>query len=417
VSELRPELPVTTGPRAALRVAGSRDFAPYFLGNALSASGLWFHNLAASLLVFRLTGSELLLGVLAFAQFLPMLVLVPWTGAAADRFDRRRVVVLAQLVATALAALVAALAWMGHAGAGAVIAISLGLGVTNAFTIPAAGALLASLVQPGDLPTAVGLNSMTYNIARAVGPTLAAVTVATLGIPAAFAVNSISYVALVLGVLAVRPRAVRPSASAPLRESVRLLRREPRLAGLLVIVMLVGVAADPINTLAPAFAEAFGRPDTHAGYVIGVFGAGAVAAALVLAGRVTGSRQRLARTLAALGAGVVVFAVTPWLPLALPVLFLAGFGYLATGTAVTARLQLGVEESQRGRIMALWTVAFLGVRPFASLVDGAIAGAFGVRVSGVVLALPALAAAAALLVAVRPSRGGRTASGAGAGNP
>lgn len=136
--------------------------------------------------------------------------------------------------------------------------------------------------------------------------------------------------------------------------------------------------------------------------MIGVFGAGAVGAAFLLAGRVAGSRRRLATTLTMLGAGVALFALTPWLPVALGVLFVGGFGYLASNTAATARLQLEVDDAQRGRIMALWGVAFLGLRPFASLVDGAIADAFGVRVAGVALAAPALAAALAIaLVSAR----------------
>ncbi|HXH98196.1 MAG TPA: MFS transporter, partial [Gaiellaceae bacterium] len=166
-------------------------------------------------------------------------------------------------------------------------------------------------------------------------------------------------------------------------------------------VAAVGFGSDPVNTEAPAFAHAFGRPDTEAGYIIGAFGAGAVAAAFLLAGRVTGSRRRMLVTLGLLGGGIVAFAVVPWLSLAFAFLFAAGFGYLASNTSATSRLQLGVEEHQRGRIMALWSVAFLGLRPVASLTDGALASAFGVRVAGVALALPALAAGATILVLER----------------
>jgi MFS family permease len=336
--------------------------------------------------------------VLAFAQFIPLLVLAPWAGSAADRFDRRKVVIASQLSAAALGGALALLAWLDAASPAAVILFSLGLGVTSAFAAPAAQALLGSLVEPRDLASAVGLNSMTYNIARALGPTLAGITVATLGIPAAFALNALSYLALVAGVLVVR---VRPGAGASrnggsFRASLRLLRREPRLAAFLTIVALVGFASDPINTLAPAFADEFGLPESYAGYLIGVFGAGAVTAALVLAGRVAGSRRRMTVTLTLLGAGVALFSLSPWLALGLPLLFVGGFGYLASNASATSQLLLGVDESQRGRIMALWTVAFLGLRPFASLLDGALAAAFGVRVAGVVLALPALAAAAAI---------------------
>jgi predicted MFS family arabinose efflux permease len=161
--------------------------------------------------------------------------------------------------------------------------------------------------------------------------------------------------------------------------------------------MAVGFASDPINTEAPAFADAFGRADTTAGVIIGVFGAGAVTAAFAVAGRVAGSRHRMAATLTLLSTGVIAFALTPWLSLAFIPLFVAGFGYLASNTAATTRLQLSVSESQRGRIMALWSIAFLGLRPLASIIDGAVADLFGVRAAGVLLALPALAGAVAIV--------------------
>ena len=295
----RDDVPAT-GPRAALGLIASRNFGPYFAGNALSAMGMWFHNLAAALLIFRLTGSELLLGVLAMTQFAPTLVLVSVAGSVADRFDRRRVVFVSQLVAVALGAALAVLAWVDAAPVVVVLALSLGMGVATAFSAPASGALIAALVEPRDLPSAVGLNSMTYNLARALGPALAALVVQTLGIPEAFAINALSYLALAVGVTVVTPRARAPrvaGASTRLRDTFALIRREPQLGGYLLIVMIVGFASDPINTLAPAFAVAFDRPDTHAGLIIGVFGLGAVTAAILLTGRVSGSRRRLGTTL------------------------------------------------------------------------------------------------------------------------
>jgi MFS family permease len=395
-----------TGPVAALRLIGHRNFGPYFIGNASSATGTWFQNLAASLFVYRHTHSPFLLGVLQFATFIPVLLLAPWAGSAADRFDRRRLVLWSQLCATALAALLAGLAWAGLAPVAVVITVSLGLGVVSAFSAPAAQALIADLVPREEIQSAVALNSMTYNLARAVGPALAALSVRKLGIPASFAINSGSYLVLVAGVLLVEP-AVREFArrgEASLRESLRLLREQPHLLGFLLIVTAVGFGSDPINTESPAFAHAFHRPDTDAGYVIGAFGAGAVAAAFLLAGRTAGTRRRMATTLALLGFGVIGFSVAPWLGLGFAFLAVAGFGYLASNTHATSRLQLDVDIAQRGRIMALWSVAFLGLRPLASLTDGAIAGAFGVRAAGVVLALPALAAAGAIHFLQRRNR-------------
>jgi MFS family permease len=384
------------GPRAALSLIRSRQFGPYFVGNAASASGTWFQNLAALLLVYRLTHSPFLLGVLNFCNFIPVLVLAPWAGAAADRFDRRRLLIATQIVATALSATLAALAWSGLADEWVVIGFALGLGVASAFSAPASTALISQLVGREDLPSAVALNSMTFNIARAVGPALAAVSVKQLGIPASFAINAASYLVFVAGLAVVEPR---PAArarrgEARLRESLALVRRTPRLLVFLLIVTAVGFASDPINTEAPAFAREFGYHDTVAGLIIGAFGFGAVSAAFLLAGRVTGSRRRMVATLTLLGLGVIGFSISPWLAVGFLFLVLAGFGYLASNTHATTRLQLEVDERQRGRIMALWSVAFLGLRPIASLVDGAIAGAFGVRVAGVCLALPALAMAA-----------------------
>jgi MFS family permease len=389
-----------TGPRAAFGLIASRRFGPYFVGNALSAMGVWFHNLAAALLIFRETGSEFLLGLLAASQFLPTLLLVSVAGGIADRFDRQRVVLVSQLVAMAFALAVAVLAFADALPIWLVLVLSLGMGVATAFTAPASGALVPAMVEPRDLGSAVALNSMTYNIARALGPALAALVVTALSIPAAFAVNAASYLALAVGVTLVTPPRTtdRRGGSTRLRDTLGLIRSEPRLGAYLVIVMIVGFASDPINTLAPAFATELGRPDTDAGILIGVFGAGAVLAALVMTGRVTASRRRLGVTLTVLGTSVALFALAPSFGVALIILVVAGFAYLTGNSGTTSRLQLEVADEHRGRIMALWAVAFLGLRPVASLIDGAIAHAFGVRTAGVVLALPALAAGIALLI-------------------
>jgi MFS family permease len=279
-----------------------------------------------------------------------------------------------------------------------VIGFSAAMGVTSALSAPAQQALITALVDEEDVPQAVALNSMTFNLARAIGPASAAAVIATLGIPWAFAVNSFSYLLLVGGLLLVRPREEERAERASLWESFGILRQKPALVLALLIVMTAGFGSDPVNTESPAFAHAYGHSDTVAGVIVAFFGAGAVAAALLVAGRVAGSRRRMAQTLAALGVGILLFSVTPWLPLGFVFLAVAGFGYLSSNTAATTRLALGVTPAQRGRIMALWSVAFLGLRPIASLADGAIAGAFGVRTAGVALALPALAGAAAAVL-------------------
>jgi MFS family permease len=306
--------------------------------------------------------------VLNFAQFIPILVLAPWAGGAADRWNRRSLLLVTQTCAIVLSGGLGLLAWKGLAATAVVIADAVALGVVSAFSAPAQQALIATLVEEPEVPTAVALNSMTFNLARAVGPATAALAVEYLGIPAAFGINAASYLVFVGALLLIGPQPQEPAdrSVGHVRATVDLLRRRPQLVVFLVIVAAVGFASDPVNTLAPAWAHAFGQKDTFGGYIVGVFGAGAVTAAFVVAGRVGGSRRRMFGTLLLLGGGMVLFALTPWLA-----------------------------------VMALWSVAFLGLRPFASLLDGALAGAFGVRVAAVVLALPALGCAAWVAVRAR----------------
>jgi MFS family permease len=400
------------GPAAALGLIRHRNFGPYFVGNAASATGTWFQNLAASLFVYEATHSPFLLGVLQFGNFVPVLLLAPWGGSAADRFDRKRLLLATQLVATAVSGTLAALAWEGHVSVPLVIGCAVCLGVASAFSAPASQALIGDLVPRAELQSAVALNSMTYNLARAIGPALAGLSVDRLGYAPTFAINAGSYLLLVLGLLAVTPRArtLATRGQARLRESLRIVRRQPELAAFLLIVTAIGFASDPVNTESPAFAHAFGFGHQHlrlwSGLIVGAFGLGAIGAALLLAGRVSGSRRRMTITLAVAAAGIIGFALSPSIWVGFVFLAVGGIGYLASNTSATSRLMLGVADEQRGRIMALWSVAFLGLRPVASLLDGGLAGVFGVRTAGVVLALPALACAAVLLaLPYRPASG------------
>jgi len=202
---------------------------------------------------------------------------------------------------------------------------------------------------------------------------------------------------LVAALLVITPTPVARVPRSSFRDSIAILREKPRLAGYLAIVMAVGITSDPINTESPAIAHVFGYPPVWAGAVVGCFGLGAVLAAILTSDRIGGSDRHLARSLLLFGSGMVLMAVSPWLPLALAFVIGAGFGYLSANATATARLQLGVAEEQRGRIMALWSVAFLGARPFASLVDGVLAERFGVRLAAAVLATPVLVAAVVLL--------------------
>src|SRR3954447_6277039 len=343
----------------AARLIRHRNFGPYFVGNAASASGTWFQNLAASLYVFEQTHSPLLLGVLQFGNFIPVLLLSPWGGSAADRFDRKRLLVGTQVAATLVSGALAVLMWAGEDSVGLVMGAAVLLGVISAFSSPAGMAFPVDLVEREDIGAAVALNSMTYNLARAIGPTLAGVCVAKLGFGPTFAINAASYLALAIGVVLVtpRPRTLATREESRLWESVRLAWREPRLLAYLLIVAAVGFASDPVNTESPAFAHTFGFSDDRTrivtGLIVGAFGAGAVAAAFLIAGRAAGSSRRMVGTLLLFAGGIVGFSLSPTIGIGFAFLAIAGFGSLGSNTAATSRLVLGVDDSQRGRIMAL----------------------------------------------------------------
>ncbi|MES1246728.1 MAG: MFS transporter [Actinomycetota bacterium] len=389
--------------RSAWSVATSRNVGPYFVGNAASASGTWFHNLAASVLVYRLTHSPFLLGVLNFSQFVPVILLAPWAGKCADHFDRRRLLLCIQPCSALVSGSLSIVAFTGHANQWLVICFSFCLGSLNAFTNAAQMALVGSLVPVEDLSRAVALNAVTFNLARAIGPVSAAAVIAAFGTAPAFAVNSLSFLVFTAGLLLVTTGTQRRSDRSTLRASLRVLREHPHLAGYLAVVMTVSFVTDPINTEGPALAHQFGLSSAWAGAIVGVFGTGGVIGGATLAGRV-GSRARLGATLFVMGLGILCLGASPWFPALLVAALFAGFGYLSSNASVTAKLQLGVDESLRGRIMALWSVAFLGIRPIASMVDGTLSSTIGVRAAAAIMAVPAVAVASVLAAGRRSQR-------------
>ena len=193
--------------RENLRLLADRNFGPFFIGNLIANSGTWFLMLASGILVYRLTGSAFLLGVVGFSQFAGVLLLVPWTGSAADRFDRRRLLIATQGTASVIAAVLAVVVLLDEATPAVVIGFVLVIGLVQAFTFPALQAIVPDLVPTDRLGAAIALKSLTHNLARGVGPASAALVIATAGIGWAFVVNALAYLALVAGLLATHPRA------------------------------------------------------------------------------------------------------------------------------------------------------------------------------------------------------------------
>ena len=392
-------------PRGAVALLGDRRFGPYVVGQWLSNTGNWFHNVAIGIVVFQVTGSNTLVGTLTGLQYLFTLLLAPLAGQLSDRLDRRRLLLGAQtsgLVGAVGLAVVVALVDPSPVLVWPIAGLTCLIGIGYAIGLPTLQAYVPSLVPRRDLPQAIALNSVTFNLARAIGPALAGVLVAAAGAAVAFGVNAVSFVAFAL-VLLWLGRSASPSVAAPAAEGADTsvwaglrLAREDRLVGTVMIATIgVGIASDPVITLAPAIAEGLGGGAALVGGIGSAFGAGGTVASLGVARlrEAVGPRRQGVLGLLALGGGIAAAGMAPTVWLLLAGTAVAGAGFLHAATTLNSTLQLHVDDAVRGRVMALWGMAFLGVRPAAALVDGAIADVASVQVAVLCSLAVALAAA------------------------
>jgi len=383
-----------------LRALRHRNFRLYFLGQGVSILGTWIQHVALSWLVYRLTGSAALLGIVAFLGQAPQLVVGPLAGAWIDRHDRRRMLMTVQALLAAQAALLSILTFTGLIGPGVIVAMALALGILNSFETPLRQALLGQLVDGrADLGNAIALNAMLFNSGRFVGPPIAGMLVAAFGEALCFGLNALSFLALIGALAAVTvvpvPRADGTIGSA-FREGIAYAWRSHPTRVLLTMVALLNLLATPYVVLMPVFAKQVFHGDARTlGWLLGAAGVGAVAAATFLATR----RAHAALVgFVALGcglaaAGLAGFSQTPRLELALPALFVAGFGMTCSNVSCNTTLQMSVPERLRGRVVSLFTSALWGMHAVGGLAAGAIAARIGVQLTLVAgAALLALAA-------------------------
>jgi MFS family permease len=369
------------------RLLVDRTFGPWFWGNVVSNSGNWLFNVTAAVVVYQLSRSALLVGLVSVAQFGPLVLFSPLAGALTDRVDRRRLLLTAQSVSTLAASVLAIVMVLvgvdGLPGPWPILATALAMGTGNAFSAPALNALVPALVEDRDLESGVALTSLTFNVGRAFGPASSGVFLATVGAEAAFVANAVSFLALIAALLVItpRPRAPRTGGDRSMRAGFRYVRGDRTTLLLLVGVGATGFAVDPMITLAPPLAEALGGGDTLVAMLVTAFGVAAVPSALV-----SGRLQRAAGSLRVAGAGALVSAsglfvaaVAPTPPLAILGFAITGVGFVLAVTGFTTTLQRRVPDELRGRVMALWSVSYLGNRPIAAMIDGTAADLVGPR--------------------------------------
>jgi MFS family permease len=389
--------------RATFASLKSHNFRLFFVGQAVSATGTWMQKIGQAWLVLELTDSGLLLGVTAALQQLPTLFLGPWGGLLADRLDKRRLLLITQCTAGLLALLLGILTFTDRISLWMVLVLALLLGAANALDRPARQSFLSEMVDRAQLINAVTLNSVLMNSARVVGPALAGVLIARVGLAASFFVNAASFVAVVAALLLMRTSQLEPALPVgrqrgQLRAGVRYIRQTPGLLAPLILTAVAGLFAYEWTVTIPLLArDAFdGDADTF-GMMYTAMGLGAVTGGLAVAGSIRAEFPVMLRTAGVFSTLVVAVAVAPNLPAVLVALVFVGAASVTLRAVTNALLQLQAEPEMRGRVMALLGVATFGMTPLGAPLIGWISERFGVRfavgLGGIATGLAALAVA------------------------
>ena len=361
-----------------LRALRHRNFQLFFSGQLISLIGTWMDNIAEAWLVYRLTGSSLLLGTVAFAGQIPVFLLAPIGGMVADRWNRQRVVIATQACSMVLAGILAVLTLTGRVTVWEVVVLAALMGAVNAFDIPARQAFLVDMVGREDLMNAIALNSSMFNGARVIGPSIAGILVASIGEGWCFAANSISYIAVIAGLLLMRVNRApvevrRVSPFEHIVEGFRFVWNTGPIRALLLLLGLVSLVAMPYSVLMPIFAAKILHGDARTlGVLMGATGVGALGGALTLASRsgVKGLGRWVAVACASFGTALILFSFSRWYFLSVALLVPVGFAMMVQMASSNTLIQAMVPDRLRGRAMAVYSMMFMGMAPMGALLSG-----------------------------------------------
>ena len=389
---------------AALSVPNYRR---YYGGQAISLAGTWMQMTAQAWLVLTLTHSSTALGVVIGLQTLPVLLLGPYGGVIADRVDKRRLMIILQSAMGVQALILGVLTVTGVVQYWQIGVLAALLGLNNAFENPARQSFMLEMVGPEHLRNAVSLNSVLVNTARVIGPAVAGILIATVGIGVCFLLNSASFAAVVASLIRMDRSALSPSTPTPrakgqLREGLRYVRRTPDLAVPLLMMAVAGCLTYEFQVTLPVMASrGLHVGATGFGFMTAAMGLGAVAGGLLVAAR--GKTGLHALTLAATGFGgaLALATLAPSLPLELAALALVGWGSISFMSMGNSTLQLTADPSMRGRVMSLWFVAFQGSTPIGGPVVGWLMAVAGARAGLGLATVTCLAVALGGLIALR----------------
>jgi MFS family permease len=364
-----------------------RNYRLFFMGQIISLIGTWTQQIALPWLVYRLTGSAFLLGLVGFATQIPAFLLAPVAGVLADRWDRYRILIATQTLSMLQALLLAILYFTGHINIHNIIFLAVFLGLINAFDMPTRQSFVISLVEnKEDLSNAIALNSMMFNSARLIGPTVAGIIIAASSEGVCFAINAVSFLFVIASLLMMK---ITPIKANRIQKRVLLEFKEgfahvsgfTPLKYLMLLLALVSLTGMSYAVLMPVFADKVlhGGPGTF-GLLMSFAGIGALTGAAYLASRknVRGLLRIITFANVLFGLGLILISFVGVLWLALPLMFVIGLGMMTQMAASNTIIQTIVDDDKRGRIMSFYVMAFIGTAPFGSLIAGFLAGKIGV---------------------------------------
>ena len=370
--------------RVMFRALQYRNYRLFFMGQIVSLVGTWMQSVAQSWLVYRLTGSSFLLGLVGFCGQIPVFLMASVGGMLADRRSRHRIVIATQTSAMLLALLLAALTLLGHIKVWEIMVLATLLGVVNAFDIPARQAFVVEMINPQDLINAIALNSSMVNGARMIGPAVAGLTVAAIGEGWCFFANGVSYLAVIAGLLLMnitpKPRKSQHSGVKSVVEGFRWVARTGPIRALLLLLGLVSLTGMPYAVLLPIFADRILHQGARGlGMLMAAAGMGALSGTLLLAAKrgVRGLGQWITFAASCFGLALILFSFSRSFLLSMALLFPAGFSMIIEMAASNTLIQTMVPDELRGRVMAVYSMMFMGMAPFGALSAGAVAERLG----------------------------------------
>lgn len=377
--------------RSPWAVLGSRGFRWYFAGSVMSDFGTWLQNTAQVLLAYQLSHSVLTVGLVTCAQFSSPLVLGPWAGVAADRLGGRLTLLYTEVVSALFAGLLAVLSFTDRMNEPWLVCGAIVSGLAFTFALPARNVTVRRLVDdPSQVRAAYAMDSVSYNVGRAVAPPVCVLLIAPVGFGWAFGANAVSFGVFAVVLAFAGAGRAEPERRSRVRDGFVIALRDRSIRRVLLMVAAVTVAADPVLVLGPALARHVQHTsDAWSGGFIAALGAGSVLGS-TLRPRHRTSLRLTAAILAVLGLCMAAFVLAPYAWLSVVCAFLAGAACLKANSATRTLLSSFAGASREASVMAVWAIAWAGSKPFASLADGAMAGPLGVRATGILMAVPAV---------------------------